>query len=146
MIFNTEQTYDAERASTYLNNLIKNKKIVEIKQVRQKRSISQNNYLHLILTWFAIEYGERLEYIKQHIFKEVVNPTIFITEYVNEKTGEIRDDLRSTSELTTEEMTIAIDTFRDYASKEAGIYLPEPWDLAAINLMELEIRKSNINY
>jgi hypothetical protein len=34
--------------------------------------------------------------------------------------------------------------FRDYASKEAGIYLPEPSDL--VLLQEIEIQINNQNY
>lgn len=71
-----------------------------------------------------------------------MNPDIFKTKFTNEKTGEIRDDWRSVTDLDTKEKTTAIDRFRDYASKEGGIYLPEPNDLVALNYIETEIKKN----
>lgn len=143
MLFDGKINFDQDRAIAYVNRLIKQGRIFEVKAVNKKRSISQNSYLHLILTWYAIEYGERVEYIKQEVFKKQVNKEIFQTEYINEKTGEIRDDWKSTSELNTLEMTTAIERFRNYSAQEAGIYLPSPTDMAAINAIEMEIKKTN---
>ena len=39
-------------------------------------------------------------------------------------------------------MTTAIERFRNYASKEAGIYLPEPGELAMLQQIENEIKKN----
>lgn len=141
MIYDAEIELDRHRAQERLKWLISKGKRFEIKEKRAKRSLPQNNYLHLILSWYAIEYGETLEYIKQEVFKKYVNAQIFKTEHINKKTGESRDDWRSTAELDTQEMTLAIDRFRDYASKEAGIYLPEPKDMALLNHIEKEIEK-----
>ena len=38
-------------------------------------------------------------------------------------------------------MTLAIDRFRNFASIELGIYLPEPNDLALLEQLEEEISK-----
>lgn len=146
MIYDLNDPTDAKRAEIRLKSLQERKKKVELKEVRNRRSISQNSYLHLILTWFALEYGERTEYIKQVFFKQIVNPEIFRTEYANRMTGEIREDWRSTSDLDTKELTTAIDRFRNFAIKEAGIYLPEPSDLATIQKMELQIKNLNSNF
>ena len=94
---------------------------------------------------FALEYGETAEYIKQEIFKKQVNRDIFIFQFANKKTGEIRDEFRSTSDLDTKELTVAIERFRNWASKEGGIYLPEPKDLALLNEIEYQI-KLNAEY
>lgn len=136
MIFNGTIHLDQKRAVERINFFIEKGKSFELKEKKERRSIRQNAYLHLILSWFAIEYGETLEYVKLEIFKVIVNPLSFKTERANPKTGEIRDHWRSTSELDTGELTLCIDRFRDYASKEAGIYLPEPKDL--IHLAEIE--------
>lgn len=141
-VFDPNNPFDVEKSKTRLKWLIDHNKRFEIKEIRERRSISQNSYLHLILSWYAQEYGETLEYIKQEVFKKKINPAIFKTEYINEKTGEIRDDWRSSASLDTKEMTTAIDRFRDYSSKEAGIYLPEPTDMAALNYIETEIKKN----
>lgn len=145
MIFNSENELDKKKAVERFNYFLSKSKTFELKEKKPKRSISQNNYLHLILSWYALEYGETLEYIKQEVFKKQINATIFKTEFVNKKTGEIREDWKSTASLDTKEMTTAIDRFRDYSSKEAGIYLPEPKDLAELQFIENQI-KNNEQY
>ena len=139
MIFNASNEFDIQRAKERLGYLIDKKKTFEITEKKPKRTYSQNNYIHLLFAWFALEYGETPEYVKQDIFKKLVNPQIFLTEYVNYKTGEVRAAWRSTADLNTKEMTTAIDNFRDYASKEAGIYLPTPDDLNSLNEIERQV-------
>lgn len=142
MIYNSELQHDVANAKTRFNWLIENKKSFELTEKRPKRSISQNSYLHLILSWYAWEYGETVEYIKQEVFKKEINKDIFETEFINKKTGEIRTDWKSTSNLDRKQMTVAIDRFRNYASKEAGIYLPEPNDMAMLQDIENKIRNN----
>lgn len=117
-------------------------KLVELKVIHPVRSNQQNRYLHVILGFFAVEYGETMEYIKTVFFKQIVNPEIFKAEYVNPKTGEVREAWHSSKDLTTAELTLAIDRFRDYASKEAGIYLPAPNEEDFLNHCEVEVSKN----
>lgn len=146
MIFNASNEFDIQRAKERLGYLIEKKKTFEITEKKPKRTYSQNNYIHLLFAWFALEYGETPEYVKQEIFKKLVNHEIFLTEYVNYKTGEVRAAWRSTADLNTKEMTIAIDNFRDYASKEAGIYLPTPDDLNSLNEIERQVNNLQGRY
>ena len=146
MIFNASNEFDIQRAKERLGYLIDKKKTFEITEKKSKRTYSQNNYIHLLFAWFALEYGETPEYVKQEIFKKLVNPQIFLTEYVNYKTGEVREAWRSTADLNTKEMTTAIDNFRDYASKEAGIYLPTPDDLNSLNEIERQVNNLQGRY
>ena len=146
MIFNATNEFDIQRAKERLGYLIDKKKTFEITEKKPKRTYSQNNYIHLLFSWFALEYGETPEYVKQEIFKKLVNPQIFLTEYVNYKTGEVREAWRSTADLNTKEMTTAIDNFRDYASKEAGIYLPTPDDLNSLNEIERQVNNLQGRY
>lgn len=146
MIFNASNEFDIQRAKERLGYLIDKKKTFEITEKKPKRTYSQNNYIHLLFAWFALEYGETPEYVKQDIFKKLVNPQIFLTEYVNYKTGEVREAWRSTADLNTKEMTTAIDNFRDYASKEAGIYLPTPDDLISLNEIERQVNNLQGRY
>lgn len=142
MIYNSKNNFDIQNARTRFNWLIEKGKTFELIEKRPKRSVSQNAYLHLILSWYALEYGETLKYIKQEVFKKQINKDLFETEYINEKTGEIRTDWKSTSNLDSKQMTVAIDRFRDYASKEAGIYLPEPKDMAMLQEIENQVRNN----
>lgn len=139
MLYNGEKEIDCHRAMERIKHLIKNKKVFELKEKKPKRTLSQNSYLHLILSWFALEYGDTLEYIKQDLFKKQVNKELFEYERVNKKTGEVRIDYRSTASLDTKELSLAIDRFRDYAAKVAGIYLPEPKDLNILQEIEIQI-------
>lgn len=148
MIYNPENPLEIKQAIEKINHLIKTGKRFELKAKHDRRSISQNSYLHLLLTWFAIETGYTLEEVKQDIFKKMVNPNMF---YEGEHIGKIEslklERWRSTSSLDTAELTLAIDRFRDFSSIELGIYLPEPSDLALIQQMENEISKhSNQKY
>jgi hypothetical protein len=146
MIYDTKIELESKRAKERFDFLITNKKTIEIKEKKQKRSISQNSYLHLILSWFAFEYGEKVEYVKQEIFKKQVNNDIFIYQFANKKTGEFRIDWKSTKDLDTKEMTTAIDRFRDFSSIEAGIYLPEPSDLVSLQNIEIELKRNGSEF
>lgn len=145
MFYNLENALDVQRAKEKFNFLIEKKKVIELTQKKEFRTPQQNRYLHLILGWFALEYGETLEYIKQELFKKQVNKEIFEFEFINKKTGEIRLEMKSTAILDSKKLTTAIDRFRDYASKEAGIYLPTPEDLVMLKQIEIEIN-NNQNY
>ena len=124
-IFITSREFDLHRAKVRFENLCKKGTTFELTERKPLRSIPQNRYLHALLVYFALEYGETMEYVKQEFFKAAVNPEIFKYERVNHKTGEVRQALRSSADLDTREMTIAIEKFRCWASKTAGIYLPE---------------------
>jgi len=144
MFFDSSIPLDKNRAIERLNFLIKKGKSFDIKVKTQKRSISQNRYLHLILNWFGIEFGYELTEVKQSIFKEHVNSETF---YKGEKEGIVNlSRWRSTANLSTQELTIAIDRFRDFSAKQ-GCYLPEPNDMASINEMERQLSiKSSKQY
>jgi len=139
MLYNAEKRIDVERAVAKVNDLIKRKKKFEVIEKKPIRSLSQNNYLHLILSWFALEYGETLEYIKVEYFKKLVNKELFEFQFENHKTGEVRTEYRSTATLDTRELTLAIDKFRDFSAKHANIYLPEPKDLVFLQEIQDEI-------
>ena len=87
MIFNASLDLDQKRATERFNFLLANNKTFELTEKKPKRSLSQNNYLHLILSWYALEYGETLDYIKVEVCKKQLNKDIFEFEFVNRKTG-----------------------------------------------------------
>ena len=145
MILDASKEFDIERARTRLEKLIENKSKFELTEKKPVRSVSQNAYLHLIIGWFAIEYGETIDYVKRMIFKKLVNPEIFIFERENTKTGEKRKELKSSAILDSREMTNAIDRFRDYSSKEFGVYLPEAGEIDFLNEIKTQI-ENNKNY
>lgn len=139
MQYDTSNSLDKNRAIEKFKYLLNKGCIIELLEKRKIRSISQNSYLHLILSWYALEMGETLEYVKVEIFKKLVNKDLFVYEFINRKTGEIRDELKSSTLLDTKEMTTAIERFRNFSSAQCGIYLPEPSDLVNIREMERQI-------
>lgn len=125
MIYDLSNILDKERFKRRCNQLYKAGEVVELSAKKKKRTLPQNAYLHLILGWFAMETGNRLEFVKQEYFKRYINPEIFVTEITDDFLGKVQV-LRSSRDLDTAEMTTAIDRFRNWSAAEAKIYLPSP--------------------
>jgi len=142
MKYDLTNPVDKQRFKDKSNKLFEEKAFVELRKILPIGTNQQKKYAHVLFAYFAIEYGETAEYIKQFFFKQVVNKEIFKTEHINTVTGVARVEWRSINDLDTKELTIAIDRFRDYASKEAGIYLPEPHEEEFLRSCEVEISKN----
>ena len=91
---------------------------------KSKRSIKQNDYLHVLIRILAIETGVTEEYSKQVYFKQFANPSLFIRESEDKVSGMKIQYLRSSADLTIDEMARAINSFRHW-SEDNGYYLPE---------------------
>lgn len=87
-----------------------------------------------------MECGYTLEEVKKEYFKVLVNPDLFIVEKEFKHIGK-RKVLRSSAALDSAEMTTAIERFRNWASTEAGIYLPSANEEEMIALMEVELSR-----
>ena len=121
------------------NALYRKGGVVELTD-RSRRTPAQNRYLHLILGWFAVEYGETVRYVKEEYFKRLVNPDLFVTRRHDRWLGDVTL-LRSTRDLTTSELSQAVDRFRDWSSRDAGIYLPEASEEEMLRSMEVEVNR-----
>ena len=141
MIYNLKYKSDQDSATERLQWLISKERRIVIKDIRNNRTLSQNSYLHLLLNYFAIEVGEELDFIKQDIFKEKVNPEIFVYERTNPKSGKKRKAIKSTSEIDTKEMATAIDRFKTWSAKKTGIRLPEAGEKEFLDHIKNEIEK-----
>ena len=51
------------------------------------------------------------------------------------------EDFRSVSSLSSAELSTAIDRFRDWSSREAGIYLPEANEEQFLKAIEVEMSR-----
>lgn len=125
MLFDPNNPFDVESARSYLENCIKSGKPFNITKQRIPRTLSQNSYLHLILSYFASKYGETLEETKQARYKREVNPELFIRESIDKDTGKVSEILRSSADLDTIEMSTSIERFKNYSLMECGILLPD---------------------
>ena len=101
------------------------------------RTQSQNRYLHLVLGVVAMETGNTLAFTKEKYFKLLVNGDIFCVMKDDPIMGRVQV-LRSTTDLTIEEMAMSIDRFKKWAA-ENGIYIPEPEDAERLKDIELEM-------
>ena len=131
------------QSETYFNKLKNKGAFTEIKEIKGSKTNQQNRYLHLILSWFSIEYGESLDYVKLEFYKKKVNLLDFKTEHVNKKNGEIRTDWKSIKDFNSAETTIHIERFRNYSS-ENGIYLPAPDEREFLKQIESDIERYKI--
>ena len=143
MIYNSKIESDNNNAKWYLDYLISNGKRYEIKEIRKSRSLKQNAYLHLILSYFALEVGETTEYIKQEVFKGIVNKDYFVYERINPKNKtKSRKALKSTRELNTKEMTDCIERFKNWAVMKYQIKLPDANEREFLDYIKNEIEKN----
>lgn len=140
MVYNPANPIDKEKATRKFNKLIDGSELFELTEKRV-RTNQQNSYLHLILSWFALDYGETLEYVKVNFFKKM-NADIFQYERINPKTGEKRKAFRSSSDLTTSELSVCIDRFRNWSSKECNIYLPQANEHEFLKAVQAEISRN----
>ena len=115
MKYDLSNITEANEAFTYLSQLSGKEAVVEIRKISPRRSLSQNNYLHLLLTAFGDYYGYTLEEAKT-VYK-YLNKDIYY--YRKRNLG----FWRSSADLTKDEMTRSIDRFRQ-ASAEQGYELP----------------------
>lgn len=140
MIYDLSKNIDVERITRRITQLIHNKRVVELIE-KTFRTRAQNSYLHLILNYFALEYGEPMEYIKQNYFKRIVNKDIFLAVKEDQFLGNI-DIYKSTADISKENMIIAIERFKMWSAKTVGIILPDPDNLEFIQEIEIEIEKN----
>lgn len=127
MIFDLRNEYDSRKFKEYANTLYSKKAVVEIKEKKPQRSLQQNKYCHVLIQYFACEYGCGTDEAKYEFFKKTCNLELFLRTKVNKQGNEIKY-MRSTADLTTEEMSLAIERFRNWSSAQAGIFLPSAHD------------------
>ena len=126
MIYDLSKPFDRERFATRVNFLSDKQRMVELTDV-SRRTSSQNNYLHTILTYFANELGDDL----------------FVYTQTDKVTGEEVGRLRSTREISREDMTVAIERFRKFAS-DNGCYIPSSEEHEYLRQMEYENEKMRV--
>lgn len=142
MKYDVSNPLHREQARERLEALLgKEHGIIELSEVKPQRSIKQNKYLHLLLGFFASEYGETIDYVKEQYFKLAANRSIFVRERDDKLAGRV-SYLRSTRDLDKGEMQMAIERFRYWSSINAGIYLPSADEHRLLELAEIEISRN----
>lgn len=155
MNYNLTNKEDRKRFIRYANSLLKNKKTLVSLDDKSNRTLSQNCYIHVLCRVMAQETGTTEYYAKQVYFKELANPDLFIRVTKDPLTGQMVKTIRSSTELTIQEMSKAIDNFIAWAA-EQGYTMPEATsntdgtmsfksitDEKAFNQAEIETSKNN---
>lgn len=139
MRYNPQDPRDILNAHRQLEYFIANKIPFELDKLRVSRTRLQNSYYWVVLKYYASQIGyTKMDAEKE--FKEVANPDIFVREFTD-KNGNVHKVIRSSADLTKEEMTSALNNFRVYAETYAGVCIPYESDYADIQAAKREIDK-----
>lgn len=136
MVYDLSSDFQRKSFLARMDKLMEKGAMVELTE-KAFRSPNQNRYLHLLIGVVAIETGNTLEDAKKWYFKETCNPDLFHVQH-RDKMGNCIDHIRSTAELTKEEMSTAIDRFKRWGA-ENGIYMPNPDDASLLKAIEIEM-------
>lgn len=142
MLYDLSNELQAKNFKKRCNALYQKKCIVDLTEKKPQRTLSQNAYLHVALGYFGLQLGYETKEVKDWYFKETVNPQLFVRTKRDPITGEMRKQLRSSSDLTVDEMTTAIERFRNWSAEKAGIYIPSPEEHRLVTEMEIEVMKA----
>jgi hypothetical protein len=110
---------------------------IVIEKYYAKRSLKQNNLLHLYLSEIAKETGMQLEQIKDALKKKFLTVALTTKDgeiIADKESGEVLERVRGTSELTVVEFMEFTDNVRIFAMEFLGIYLPLPDEQTELKL------------
>ena len=136
MLLNLKNELDLARFKAKVDKCLRDLPVVEFTE-KTARTSSQNRYIHLLIGLVAMETGVTLEYAKQEYFKRLTNKDIFCVEVEDRFIGKV-ERLRSSADLTREEMSTAIDRFKRWG-REEGMAMPEPHDESLLRSIEVEM-------
>lgn len=136
MVYDLSQPEQMEEAQNMLLEFQVLSKKVDIKVVRNKRSLSQNNYLHLLLAYLGLETGYNLTETKA-LYKEM-NRDLYYYYKPTRDDENVHEFIRSSAELTTEQMTRSIETLHEVSAAN-GIPLPLATDQGWLREIERAI-------
>ena len=139
MVYDLSKPLDRKKFKLRVNHLFAKGKQVELIEKTQ-RSLSQNAYLHCLLGILALDQGVTIEYAKEFYYKRHVNHDLFVLIKKDKILGDI-EILRSSRDLTKEEMSSSIDKLRNWASSELGCYLPSADEESLLREAEMEIQR-----
>lgn len=139
MLYDLRNPLDRERFKRRCNTLYEKQGMVELSE-KSKRTTQQNRYLHLIIGYLAIETANTLDYVKEVFYKRASNKELYAREKEDGILGKV-EYLRSSAELTKEEMTLSIERFRNWSSEVAGVYLPSANEQEFLASIEYEMSR-----
>lgn len=115
-IYDLSQSLSKQNAILRFKKLLDAGEVIELKKKDIVRTAKQNNYLHLILSYAAVQLGESLEWTKNRYYKFAANKEIFCTRYEDPHLHVTTTRMRSSASLTTEEMSLSIERFKNWCA------------------------------
>lgn len=113
MLLNLSIPADLNKARTYFDKLVYDGSKVELKKIPQKRTVSQNSYVHSLFALWGNFYGYSLDEAKITVKRYL--------GYTYQKNGQ--EYFVRTSGMDTKELSVFVDRFRNWSAHE-GCYLP----------------------
>lgn len=140
MIYDTSNPLDKANFLLRAKKLAESGKIVELTEKKPRRTLSQNSFLWLCLSYWGCQTGYTKEEAET-IYKNV-NRELYYTHKVI--AGVEIEYIRHTYELDTAEMTASIERFRNWAAMNDAcpVYIPSPEDYQLVQIMEIEIERN----
>lgn len=86
-----------------------------------------------------MEVGCDAEYVKIEYYKKSANKDLFCQVVYDTLAQRNTCKLRSSADLSVEEMTTSIERFRNWSSQVAGIYLPDASEQEFLSEIQSEI-------
>lgn len=139
MLYDLKNPLDRERFKRRCNALYEKQGMVELSE-KSKRTTQQNKYLHLLIGYLAIETANTLDYVKEVFYKRTANKELYVREKEDDILGRV-EFLRSSADLTKEEMTLSTERFRNWSSEVAGVYLPSANEQEFLASIEYEMSR-----
>lgn len=131
MRYNLAEPQELDELSQFISANAILGKTVDIKVVRQQRSLRANAYCHLLLGICGNEWGYSIPEIKT-IWKRDIASSVFVY-FKNDQPF-----VRSSADLDSKEMTNAIELLKKYAA-EQSLVLPEPNEEDKLRYYERQI-------
>lgn len=141
MLVDPHDKASKEKAAIRFAELISGDDLFEITK-KVQRTLSQNSYLHLLLQYLASQVGYPMKYVKREWYKKLINPELFVYKFYDGKLGKMVEEVRSSKDLTQEEMKLSIERLKVWSAIEAEIILPDAEDKDAERQMRKEIERA----
>lgn len=139
MIYDLNDPRQYMDALDFIEHAKQNKIQISLENKKQQRTTQQNKYYWLILRYFGLQYGcTKTE--AEYYFKQICNPDIFCRKK-KDKEDRIIYIVRSTSQLTKQEMISAINNFSVWCSQRQ-IELPRPEDKEMLRYAEQQVERN----
>lgn len=144
MWYNLKNPIETDQFNDRVTELRNKGAMVELTE-KKPRSLQSNKYLHTILSYFGLQTGNTLSEVKELYYKRICNPDLFVRSKWDNVLKWNREYLRSTTELTQEEMSLSIDRFRTWSAQTAEIYIPSSEEYIALLHIQHDLEQAK-NY